>query len=399
MRWTDLLQLALRSLITHRMRSALTLGGIAVGIAAVILLTSIGEGLHRFVLQEFGQFGTNVIEITPGRQGPRGGPPGLPTTARELTLDDAAALARLPHVRHVTGNVSGNAEVRANGRVRRTMVLGVGAHMHEVYKMRVRVGQFLPPDDSDSPRAFVVLGPKLKRELFDAGNALGERVQIGDERYRVIGIMEEKGQFLGIDLDDTAFIPSARGLALFNRDGLMEIGLDYEEQVPAVRVVEQVKRTLIARHGREDFTIRTQEDMLATLSNILGILTAAVGALGGISLLVGGVGIVTIMTIAVSERTNEIGLLVALGARRRTILVIFLGEAVVLAALGGLLGLLVGAGLAQLVGVLLPAMPVATPWQFVLIAELLAVVIGLAAGVLPARRAAGLNAVDALRAE
>ena len=399
MRWTDLLQLALRSLITHRMRSALTLGGIAVGIAAVILLTSIGEGLHRFVLQEFGQFGTNVIEITPGRQGPRGGPPGLPTTARELTLDDAAALARLPHVRHVTGNVSGNAEVRANGRVRRTMVLGVGAHMHEVYAMRVRVGQFLPPDSSDSPRAFVVLGPKLKHELFGAGNALGERVQIGDERYRVIGIMEEKGQFLGIDLDDTAFIPSARGLVLFNRDGLMEIGLDYEADVPAARVVEQVKRTLSARHGREDFTIRTQEDMLATLSNILGILTAAVGALGGISLLVGGVGIVTIMTIAVSERTNEIGLLVALGARRRTILVIFLGEAVVLAALGGLLGLLVGAGLAQLVGVLLPAMPVATPWHFVLVAELLAVAIGLSAGVLPARRAAGLNAVDALRAE
>ena len=261
------------------------------------------------------------------------------------------------------------------------------------------VGQFLPPDASDSPRAFVVLGPKLKRELFGAGNALGERVQIGDERYRVIGIMEEKGQFLGIDLDDTAFIPTARGLALFKRDGLMEIGLDYAEQVPAARVVELVKRSLIARHGREDFTIRTQEDMLATLSNILGILTAAVGALGGISLLVGGVGIVTIMTIAVSERTNEIGLLVALGARRRTILALFLGEAVVLAGLGGVLGLAIGSGLAQLVGLLVPAMPVATPWHFVLVAEAVALLIGLLAGVLPARRAARLDAVDALRAE
>ena len=140
MRWADFLQLALRSLTAHRMRSALTLGGIAVGIAAVILLTSIGEGLHRFVLQEFGQFGTNVIEITPGRQGPRGGPPGLPSTARELTLDDAAALARLPHVRHVTGNVSGNAEVRANGRVRRTMVLGVGTTMHEVARATSSIG-------------------------------------------------------------------------------------------------------------------------------------------------------------------------------------------------------------------------------------------------------------------
>ncbi|AMO37424.1 ABC transporter permease [Thauera humireducens] len=399
MRWIDFLHLALRSVTAHRMRSGLTLGGIAVGIAAVILLTSIGEGLHRFVLQEFGQFGTNVIEINPGRQGPRGGPPGLPSTARDLTLDDVAALARLPHVRHVTGNVSGNAEVRANGRVRRTMVLGVGPDMQAVYAMRVRVGQFLPPDDSDSPRAFVVLGPKLKRELFDAGNALGERVQIGDERYRVIGIMEEKGQFLGIDLDDTAFIPTARGLALFNRDGLMEIGLDYEENVPAARVVELVKGSLTARHGREDFTIRTQEDMLATLSNILGILTAAVGALGGISLLVGGVGIVTIMTIAVSERTNEIGLLVALGARRRTILGLFLGEAVVLAAAGGAVGLAIGAGLAHLLGLMVPALPVSTPWSFVVAAELLAVSIGLAAGVLPARRAARLDPVEALRAE
>jgi len=399
MRWSDLLHLALRSLTAHRMRSALTLGGIAVGIAAVILLTSIGEGLHRFVLQEFGQFGTNVIEITPGRQGARGGPPGLPSTARELTLDDAAALARLPHIKHVTGNVSGNAEVRANGRVRRTMVLGVGPDMAALYAMRVRVGQFLPADDDTRARAFVVLGPKLKRELFGSGNALGERLQIGDERYRVIGIMEEKGQFLGIDLDDTAFIPTVRGLALFNRDGLMEIGVSYEENVPAARVVDQVKSSLMARHGREDFTIRTQEDMLATLSNILDILTAAVGALGGISLLVGGVGIVTIMTIAVSERTNEIGLLVALGARRRTILGLFLGEAVVLSAVGGLVGLAIGAGLAQLLGLLLPALPVGTPWSFVVAAEGLSVLIGLLAGVLPARRAAGLDPVEALRAE
>ncbi len=144
MSWRDLLQLALRSITAHRLRSALTLGGIAVGIAAVILLTSIGEGLHRFVLQEFSQFGTNVIQINPGRQGARGGPPGLPSTARELTLDDAAALARLPHVTHVTANVNGNAEVRANGRVRRTTVLGVSADMQEVYAMRVRVGHFLP---------------------------------------------------------------------------------------------------------------------------------------------------------------------------------------------------------------------------------------------------------------
>ena len=171
------------------------------------------------------------------------------------------------------------------------------------------------------------------------------------------------------------------------------------EALTAATVADDVRALMRARHGREDFTLITQEDMLATLSNILAILTAAVGALGGISLLVGAVGIVTIMTIAVSERTNEIGLLVALGARRRTILVLFLGEAVVLAAAGGALGLVLGAGLAQAAALLLPALPVATPWHFVAAAELLAVLIGLAAGVLPARRAARLDAVEALRAE
>ncbi len=399
MRWRDALHLALLAITAHRLRSFLTLLGIGVGIAAVILLTSIGEGLHRFVLAEFGQFGTNVINLHPGRQGARGGPPGLPSTARDLTLDDADALARLPHVRHVTGSVSGNAEVRAQGRVRRSTVLGVGPQMQEVYSMRVRVGQFLPPDEAASARAFVVLGPKLARELFGSTIALGEHVEIGAERFRVVGVMEEKGQFLGIDLDDAAYIPVVRGMALYQRDGLMEIALTYDPEAPAARVAEAVKKRMIARHGREDFTVLTQEDMLATLSNILDLLTAAVGALGAISLLVGGVGIVTIMSIAVTERTGEIGLLVALGARRRTILALFLGEAVVLAGIGGLLGLLVGAGLAQLVGLLVPAMPVATPWRYALAAEGVAIVVGLAAGVLPARRAARLDAVEALRAE
>jgi putative ABC transport system permease protein len=152
------------------------------------------------------------------------------------------------------------------------------------------------------------------------GNPLGARVRVGGLQFRVIGVLEAKGQFLGIDLDDAAYIPTARALELYNRDGIMKIDLSYEEGVPAARVSALVKATLKARHGREDFTITTQEDMLRTLSNILDVLTMAVGALGSISLLVGGVGIVTIMTIAVSERTGEIGLLVALGAPRRTIL-------------------------------------------------------------------------------
>ncbi|BAL22987.1 ABC transporter permease [Azoarcus sp. KH32C] len=399
MNTADFIRLALRALIAHRLRSFLTLLGIGVGIAAVILLTSIGEGLHRFVLREFTQFGTNIIELTPGRQGAKGGPPGLPSTARQLTLDDALAIARVPYVTGVTPVVWGNSDVQAGGRVRRTTINGVGPEMHRIFSMQVRIGSFLPPDDPENARAFVVLGSKLKNELFGGANALGERLRIGGERYRVIGVMEEKGQFLGIDLDDTAYIPTDRALSLFNRSGLMKVDVAYEEAVPASRIAADIRKLLVARHGQDDVTITTQADMLARLSNILDILTAAVGALGGISLLVGGVGIVTIMTIAVTERTNEIGLLVALGARRRTILGLFLGEAIALAAVGGVFGLAVGAGIAQLVGLIVPALPVHTPWHFVVIAEALAITIGLLAGVLPARKAARLDPVEALRAE
>lgn len=395
----DTLHLAARSIAAQRLRSFLTLLGIAVGIAAVILLTSIGEGIHRFVLGEFSQFGTNVITAVPGKTKTGGAPSGLPSSARPLSLEDAQALARLPQVVAVTPNVRGNAEVEGNGRTRRTLVYGVNADSRVVFRSTVRSGQFLPDEDPGSARAFVVLGAKLKEELFGPDNPLGQRLRIGGLHFRIVGVMEPKGQFLGIDLDDTAFIPAGRAQELFNREGCDEINVAAAAGVPAGPVAERIRQRLIERHGREDFTIVTQEEMLKTLSNILDVLTLAVGALGGISLLVGGVGIATIMTIAVSERTGEIGLLVALGAQRRTILLLFLGEAVALSALGGAFGLLLGGGLAQALHFALPALPVHTPLSFVLLAEGIAIAIGLAAGVLPARRAARLDPVEALRAE
>ncbi len=396
----DSVHLALRAITAHRLRSFLTLLGIAVGIAAVILLTSIGEGIHRFVLNEFTQFGTNLVSVSPGKVKTSGpAPTGIPTSVRPLTLDDARALRRLPHITGISAAVWGNAEIKGNGRLRRTLINGVTPEMLSVYRMKISSGHFLPPEDAEGARAFVVLGAKLKNELFGTENALGARLRVGDQHFRVIGVLEAKGQFLGIDLDDSAYIPVARALEFFNRNGMMNIDLSYEEGVPVARIQREITVLLKARHGREDFTIITQEDMLRTLSNILDVLTMAVGALGGISLLVGGVGIVTIMTIAVTERTSEIGLLVALGAPRRTILGLFPGEAVVLSSLGGLAGLVLGFMLAQLIHLFVPALPVNTPLSFVLVAEAVAIAIGLLAGVLPARRAARLDPVEALRAE
>ena len=391
---------AFQAIISHRLRSFLTLLGIAVGIAAVILLTSIGEGVHQFVLKEFTQFGTNVIGVAPGKVKTGGqAPTGIPTTARLLTIEDAQSLKKLPNVTGASPTVWGNSEVEANGRLRRSTIYGIDADFIHVFSAKVRMGSFLPSEGQGSSRALVVLGSKLCTELFGTKNPLGARLRIGGLQFRVIGVLAPKGQFLGIDLDDTAYIPAERALELYNREGLMEIHVLYKEGTSLSAVADAVKKRLILRHGREDFTITTQEDMLKTLSNILDILTMAVGALGGISLLVGSVGIVTIMTIAVTERINEIGLLVALGARRRTILGLFLGESVILAVLGGVLGLLLGIGLAQLLHFIMPTFPVHTPWSFAMIALVISSVIGLLAGVLPAINASTLNPIDALRAE
>jgi putative ABC transport system permease protein len=267
------------------------------------------------------------------------------------------------------------------------------------FRMRVASGRFLPHDDPEAPRAFAVLGSKLKGEIFGSASPLGRRIRIGGNSFRVIGIMESKGQILGFDMDDTVFIPAARALELFNREGLMEIDILYAEDARAEEVVASLRRILIDRHGQEDFTVTTQQQMLDVLGNVLNILTVAVGALGGISLLVGCVGILTVMTIAVTERTGEIGLLRALGATRFHVLALFLGEAVALAALGGLGGLIIGAGGARVLGALVPALPVHTPWSYVVLAETLAAAVGLLAGVLPARRAAALDPVEALREE
>lgn len=373
--------------------------GISVGIAAVVMLTSIGEGLHQYVLAEFTQFGTTLVAINPGKTTTAGMSIGVFGSTKPLSIEDAQALERLSYAESVVSVVQGNAEVEGNNRTRRTMVLATSPDFPQAFAMPVRSGRFLPEDDPTAPRAFAVLGYKVKTELFGNTNPLGQRIRIGGNRYRVLGVMESKGQVLGFDLDDAVYIPAARGLELFNREGLMEIDVMYREGTSVESVVEGIKRLLIARHGREDFTITTQQQMLDVLGNILNVLTFAVGAIGGISLLVGGIGIVTIMTISVTERTSEIGLMRALGGKHSQILALFLGEAIVLSAIGGVAGLVAGIGSAQLLNLFFPALPVHTPWTFVVLAEGIAVFIGLAAGVIPARHAAMLDPVEALRTE
>lgn len=395
----DTLRFAMGSLNSHRLRTLLSASGIAIGIAAVILLTSIGEGIQRFVLSEFTQFGTNIISINPGKTTTHGASVGAISSSRPLTIEDAIALKSSSYAQYTNAGLMGNAEVRVGGLNRRVSVLGEGPDFARAFNMKVSIGQFLPADDLRNPRAFAVLGSKTKTELFGSKNPLGSSIQVGSSRFRVIGVMASKGQVLGFDLDDTVYIPTARALELFNRTGVMEIQIAYLPGAPLDAVVQDAKRILVARHGREDFTMRPQQQMLDTLSTVLEVLTFAVAALGGVSLMVGAVGMVTLMHIAVAERVSEIGLLTALGATRARIRILFLMESTVLSTLGGLVGLIVGTSIAWILKTLVGGLPVSIPWDYVMGALALSVLVGLAAGVVPAMRAARMDPVEALREE
>jgi putative ABC transport system permease protein len=395
-----LTRLAVGAIRSHGLRSLLSLLGIAVGVAAVILLTSIGEGTRRYILSQFSQFGTNLIAIHPGKARTSGIPGAFGGTTRHLTIDDALALARIPGVQRVVPTAAGTARVEAGARSRSVLVQGVTPEFEEVFQIRVRQGSFWPAGDPRRGAPIAVLGPKLARELFEDESALGEFVRIGSGRFRVSGVMEPKGSMLGFDLDDMAYIPVASAMRIFNLSDLAEIDLTYQPVAATSRVTSEVTSVLSERHdGEEDFTVTTQQAMLDVFDNVITVITAGVGGIAGISLLVGAVGILTVMWIAVRERTSEIGLLRAVGASALQVAALFLAESAAVALLGGAVGVTAGLSLGVLLRLAIPGLPISTPLSFVLAALGVSFAVGLIAGVLPARRAAGLDPIEALRAE
>jgi len=398
MRWQDWLRLVFSSVRFNPLKSLLTSLGIAIGIAAVTLLTSLGEGVRSYVLDNFSQFGSRIIAVTPGKDD-TGGMGALLSSVRFLTLNDARSLERLPHAEYVVANVQGSGAIKYGARSRNTEILGTTSSFVDAWDFPIASGKFIPYNRGQVSPAFAVLGFKVKQELFKSINPLGKFVRIAGQRYRVIGIMQSKGTMLGFDLDDMVYIAADRALTLFNRDGLMEIDIVFSAQTDSKKMSKSIYDKLVDRHGQEDFTLTTQDEMLASLDSILSILTLGIAALGSISLLVGGVGIFTIMTTNIRERSAEIGLLRAIGSSRNQLLSLFLGEAMLLSFIGGILGMLVALLLLALMAIFAPAFPISPHPVYLVTALVTSVFIGLFSGIHPAWKAAKMSPVYALRNE
>jgi putative ABC transport system permease protein len=393
----DLLRFAGLALVRHRLRSALSLLGVAIGVTAVVLLTAVGEGARRFVSGQFESLGTNLVIVIPGKNETEGAIPGVGGAANDLTLADADALRReVPQAHRVVPVVIGPETVAHHQRSRQVLIIGTTHEFLQVRRLSVRNGSFLPAIDPERSMPVVVLGEGLVRELFGAKNPLGEVVRVGDWRMRVIGVLESKGTQLGMDTDEIAVIPVGSGMRLFDRSSLFRVLVDVRAHAEVEPACERALEVLKKRHDdTEDVTILTQDSVLGAFSAILRGLTAAVAGIAAISLTVAGIGIMNVMLVSVSERTGEVGLLKALGATSGQVLAVFLTEAVLLSTAGGLLGLLVGGGVCVAVQ-LLYAFPLQPPLWAVVASLGVSVGSGALFGVLPARRATRLDPVEAL---
>jgi putative ABC transport system permease protein len=394
----DSLRFASGALTGHRLRSILTLLGMAIGVGAVILLTALGEGARRYVTEEFMALGSNLLIVLPGKTETTGNAPIVGGTPRPLTLEDARAILRYcPRVRRLAPLSVGSARVGYRDRRREVPVLGSTPDLLPVRHLAVGAGRFLPEVDLDRGAPVAVIGRNVQSELFGTENPLGRSIRIGDWRFRVVGVLAAKGQSLGFDMDDVVIVPVASALKIFNQPSLFRILIEvgaHPEIVPARKEVLQVLR---ARHdNEEDVTVLTQDSVLGAFNRILGALTLALAGIAAISLSVAGIGIMNVMLVSVSERTPEVGLLKALGAAPRQILKVFLVEAIILSLAGGLLGLLVGYGGARVLAHVFPALPASPPPWAVGAAVVVSIGAGMLFGVLPARRAARLDPVAAL---
>jgi len=394
----DLLRFAAGSLRGHRLRTALSVIGVGIGIASVMVLTSLGEGARVYVTGEFKSLGSNLVIVVPGKTETEGEAPLFSQAPRDLTLDDAqAVLRRCVRARRVAPLLLGSAMAAHGEKQREVTVFGTTGDMLAMRQMKMQTGRFLPTGDLDRSARVCVIGSKLLQELYGGANPLGTVIRIGQERFKVIGVLASRGTSLGFDMDEVVEIPVGAALALFNRTTLFRILVEIRSHEEIDAAALEVKSILKERHdGVEDVTIIKQDSIVKAFDKILSVLTAALAGIAAVSLGVAGIGIMNVMVVSVSERTSEIGLLKALGAERGQILAAFFAEAALLSTFGGVLGVAAGYGITAIARRLWPALPAHAPSWAVVAAVVVAVGMGLVFGALPARRAGGLDPVTAL---
>ncbi len=395
----DLFRFSSHALLQNRRRSALSLLGVVIGVVAVTSLTAIGEGALRFVTDQFASLGTSIVIISPGKNETTGGIPlGIGGIPNDLTLRDTIVLERrIQAVRTAVPISVSTGTISHLERDRQVPIIGATAEFARLQQLEMAMGSFLPEGELDRGASVVVLGHIVARELFTSQNPLGSTVRIGGWRMRVIGVLKERGTQLGMQVDESVFIPTATGMRMANKSSVNRIMVELLPRSVPEDAIAEIKRILIERHDEEDFTCISQDAVMSSLASILGILTMVVAGIASVSLAVAGIGIMNVMLVSVSERTDEVGLLKAVGATGRQILAIFLLEAAMLSFAGGLLGLVLGTALVLLGNALYPAVDAATPLWAIGAVMALSLGTGVVFGVLPAWRASRLDPVAALQ--
>lgn len=381
------------------LRTGLLILAMSIGVAAVVMLTALGDGARRYVVEEFSSLGSNLVIILPGRSETRGFNPGnlITNTVRDLTVEDAQALLRLPGVVRVAPVLIGISEVNARGKLREAMLVGSNSDFVKVRRLNLAQGRFLSHDATGQGSAEVVLGATLRRELFGNDNPLGQTVRVGDRRLRVVGVLAEGGRGMGMTTNDLMIIPIALAQSMLNTNSLFRVLIEVRSRGQVESVKQAALMLITVRHdGEEDVTVIAQDAVLQTFDKILGVLTLGVAGIAAISLAVAGILVMNVMLVAVTQRTAEIGLMKALGATSAAIRRIFLVEVAMLSLLGALVGVILGEAGAALLRQLYPVFPAYTPDWAVLAGVATAIGTGVLFGVLPARRAAELDPVVAL---
>jgi len=396
---SDTLRFAARAAVGYPLRTFLMVLAMSIGVAAVVVLTALGDGARRYVVDEFSALGSNLIIVLPGRSETGGFNPAnvITGTPRDLTVADAQAITRAPAVLRTAPLTIGTSEATYGGKLRDVTVVGATADYLKLRRMELAQGRFFSAEESSGTTAVAVIGTKIQSELFGVEPAIGRVLRVGDRRFRVIGVLAQSGQGLGMNPDEVVILPVAAAQAMFNTNTLFRILVEARGRAAIEEARTQTREILKARHdGEEDVTVITQDAVLATFDRILGTLTYGVAGIAAISLAVAGILVMNVMLVAVAQRTGEIGLLKALGAPGATIRNAFLAEAALLSASGALVGYALGQAGAFLLRSALPALPAYPPDWAVVAALATALATGLLFGVMPARRAARLDPVTAL---